>query len=89
MAVDELGIIEGLLLPCDSPVRLVSWNFIYDTMSIHYFCHVPIALVAMHKERLSVENLPGGFGTAKFFICKVLINSVAGNVLRPVPSFIY
>ena len=71
MAGDGLVIIEGLTLPCDSPVRLVSWNFIYETMSTHYFCHIPIALVAMHKERISVENMPEGFGTTKFLILKV------------------
>ena len=67
----EQVIIEGLPLPCDSPVRLVSGNFIDETMSTCYFFHVPIVLVEMHKESLSVENLPEGFGTAKFRICKV------------------
>ena len=60
MAGDGLGIIEGLPLPCDSPLRLVSGNFIDETMSNHQFCHVPIVLVEMHKERLSVEKLPEG-----------------------------
>ena len=89
VAGDGLGIIEGLPLPYESPVSLVSWNFIYETMSTHYFCHVPIVLVAMHKERISIKNLPEGFGTAKFLICKVKINSVTGNVLRPLLSLLY
>ena len=84
-----LVIIEGIPLPCDSPVHLVSGNFIDETMSTHQFCHVPIFLVAMHKERLSVENLPEYFGTAKFLIGEVRIDSVTGNVLRPVPLLIY
>ena len=71
VVVDGLGLIEGLPFPCDSPVRLVSRNFIDETMSTHQFCHVPIVLVEMHKERLSVENLPEGFGTAKFLICEI------------------
>ena len=65
---DGLGIIEGLPLPCDSPLRLVSGNFIDETMSTNQFFHIHIVLVAMHKERISVENLPECFGTAKFFI---------------------
>ena len=66
-----LGIIKGLPLPCDSPVCLVSWNFIYETMSTHNFSHVHIVLVTMHKERISVKKLPKDFGTANLFICKV------------------
>ena len=89
MAGDGLGIIEGLPLPCNSPVRLVSGNFIDETMSTHKFCHVPIVLLEMHKERISVKNLPEGFGTVKFLIGKVIIDSVTGNVLQPVPSLLY
>ena len=89
MAGDGLGTIEGLPLPCHSPVRLVSGNFIDDTMSTHYFCHVPIDLVVIHKERLSVKKLPEGFGTAKFLIWKLWINRATGNILRPVPSLLY
>ena len=68
MAGYGLGIIEGLPLPCNSPVCLVSWNFIDETTSTHNLSHVPIILVAIHKERLSVKNLPEGFDTAKFLI---------------------
>ena len=71
MAVHGLGIIEGLPPPYDSPVRLVSGDFIDETMSTHKFCQIPIVLLAMHKERLSIENMPEGFGTAKFLICEV------------------
>ena len=71
MAGDGLGKIEGLPLPCNSPVRLVSGNFIDETMSTHQFCHVPIVLVAMNKESISVKNLPEGFATAKFLIFEV------------------
>ena len=86
MVGDGLGIIEGLPLPCDSCVRLVSGNFIYETMSTHQFCHVHIVLVTIHKERISVENLSEGFCTAKLLIGEVIIDSVTDNVLRPVPS---
>ena len=66
MSGDGLGIVEGLPLPYDSPVRLVSGNFIDETMSTYYFCHVPIVLVTMHKEMISFENLPEGFVTDNF-----------------------
>ena len=89
MAGDGIGIIKGIPLPCDSHVRLVSGNFIDETMSTHQFCHIPIFLVTMDKKRLSVDNLPGSFVTAKFLIGEVGISSVTGNVLRPVPSLLY
>ena len=63
-----LGIIEGLPLPGDSHLRLVAGNFIDETMSTHQLFHIPIALVEMDKEKLSVDNLPKSFGTAKFLI---------------------
>ena len=85
---DGLGIIKGLPLPCDSPVCLVKWNFIYETMSTHNLSHVPIVLVTMHKEIISVKNPPEGFGTAKLLVCKVCINSFTGDVLWPVPSLL-
>ena len=66
-----MGIIEGLPLPCNSPVRLVSGNFIDETMITHQFFYLPIVRVEMHKERLYIKNLPEGFGTAKFLICEV------------------
>ena len=56
MAGYGLGIIKVLPLPCDSPVCLVSLNFIYETMITHNLIHVPIVLVTMHKERLSVKT---------------------------------
>ena len=71
MEGDGIGIIDGLPPPCDSPVYIVSWNFIYESMSTHNFSHAPIVLVEIHKERISVENLSEGFGTAKLLICKV------------------
>ena len=89
MAGDGLGIIEGLPLPGDSPVRLVSGNSIDETMSIHQFFHLPIVLVATDKEKISVENMPEGFGTAKFLIGEVRIDSLAWNVLWPVPLLLY
>ena len=89
MAGDGLSIIEGLPLPGDSPVCLVSGNFIDETMITNKFFHIPIVLVEMDKERLSVDNLPESFGTAKFLIGEVGIDSATGNVLRPVPSLLY
>ena len=89
MAGDGHDIIEGLPLPGESPLRLVSGNFIDETMIAHQFCHVPIVLVAMDKERLSTENLPESFGTAKFLIGNVRIDSVTGNILWPVPSLLF
>ena len=89
VAGDRIGIIEGLQLPGDSPVRLVDGNFIDETMSTHKFCHIPIVLVEMEKENLSVDNLPESFGTVQFLIGEVGIDSVTGNVLRPVPSLLY
>ena len=86
---DGLSIIEGLPLPGDSPVRLVAGNFIDETMSTHQFCHITIVLVEMDKERLSVNNLPESFGTAKFLIGEVGIDSVTGNFLRPLPPLLY
>ena len=71
MAGDGLDIIKVLPLPCESPVCLVSLNFIYETMITHNLSHVPIVLLTMHKERLSFKNLPEGFGTTKFLVCKV------------------
>ena len=71
MAGDGLGIIEGLPLPGDSPVRLVSGNLIDETMRTHQFCHINIVLVAMYKERISDDKLTESFGTTKFLICKV------------------
>ena len=85
MEGDGIGIIKGLPLPCDPPICLVSGNFIYETMSTHNLNHVPIVLVTMHKDSNSVKNLPEGFGTAKFLVSKVCINSFTRDVLRPVP----
>ena len=89
VAGDGIGIIEGIPLPGDYPARIVAGNFMDETMSNHNFSHIPIILVEMDKERLSVEDLPGSFGTAKFLIGEVGIDSATGNVLRPVPPHIY
>ena len=86
---DGLVIIEVLPLTSDSPVRLVAGNFIDETMSTHQFFHIPIFLVAIDKERLSVNNMPEIFVAAKFPIGELVIDSVARNVLRPVPSLLY
>ena len=83
------GSLTNNSLSCDYPVLLVAGNFIDETMSTHPFCHIPIFLVEMDKERLSVNNLPESFGTAKFLIGKVGIDSVTGNVLLPVPPLLY
>ena len=89
MAGDGLGIIEGLPIPRESPVRLVVGNFVDENMSTHQFYHIPIVIVAMEKERLSVDNMPESFGTVKFLIGELGINSVTRNVLRPVPLLLY
>ena len=89
MAGDGLGIIEGLPLPGDSPVLLMAGNFIDETMNTHEFCHIHIVLVAMDKERVSVDNLPEICGTAKFLIGEVGIDIIAGNVLWSVPPLLY
>ena len=83
------SIIEGLTLPGDSPGRLVAGNFIDETMITHHFSHITIILVAIYKERLSVENLSESFGTSKLLIFEVGINSVTGNILWPVPLLLY
>ena len=46
-------------------------------------------IVAMDKERFSVENLPKSFGTTKLLIGEVRIYSVTGNILWPVPLLLY
>ena len=89
MVGDRLGIIEGLPLPGDSPIRLMAGNFMDETMSTHKVSHIPITLVSMDKENIYVDNLPESFGTAKLLIGKVGINSVIRNVLRPVPPLLY
>ena len=38
---------------------------------------------------LYVNNLPESFGTAKFLIGKLGIDSVTGNILWPVPPLLY
>ena len=58
-------------------------------MITHQFCHVPIVLVAIDKERISVKNLTESFGTSKFLIGEVRIDSVTGNVFRPLPLLLY
>ena len=43
----------------------------------------------MDKERISINNLPKSFGTAKFLNGELGIDSVTGNVLRLVPLLLY